>query len=465
MKRQLSVKFLLIYLVFGLCSFAFLALMGERLFRNSARETAAGELYDEALRLADAQSDHYASARQPDLDQLHEYASFTGTRVILLNTDNLVVYDTGGTLLGTVVDGFDPAESTENTRIGSFYGSFSRDTISAFAPLGVGIVRYGYLTVHQDTAAADARANHFMLRAYMIYAAIFLFSLLLFIGLQVWVISPVKAIAAGASEFAAGHLEHRIHVRSEDELGILAVTLNDMAQQLKSADETQRNFIANISHDFRSPLTSIRGYLQAMADGVIPPESQEKYINIIIGETDRLTNLTQSILSLNSLDEARLGLELSRFDIVSLIRSACETFEGVCSRKGITFELVFSAPQILVQADIGRINQALHNLIDNAIKFSYENGVIRIRVQEVGDKASVSVKDFGCGIAKEDLGKIWTRFYKTDTSRGKDKRGTGLGLSITKEIITAHGETIDVTSTPGSGTEFIFRLPLAKKPE
>ena len=465
MRRQLSVKFLLLYLCFGLFSFVFLALMGERLFRNSARQTAAGELYDEAVRLADAQSDHYAAARQPDLDRLRDYAAVTGRRVLLLNTENLVVFDTGNYLLGKTVSSFDPAERAENYRIGDFYGSFDRTVLSAFAPVSVGLTRYGYLTLHTDTSAADARANHFMLRAYMIYVVIFCFSLLLLIGLEVWVISPVKTIAAGASEFAAGHLDHRIRVRSEDELGILAVTLNDMARQLQSADETQRSFIANISHDFRSPLTSIRGYLQAMADGVIPPESQEKYINIIIGETDRLTNLTQSILSLNSLDEARLGLELSRFDMVRLIRSVCETFEGVCSRKGITFELVFSAPQIPVQADIGRINQALHNLIDNAIKFSNENGVIRIRVQELGDKASVSVKDFGCGIAKEDLNKIWTRFYKTDTSRGKDKRGTGLGLSITKEIITAHGETIDVTSTPGSGTEFIFRLPLAKKPE
>ena len=199
-----------------------------------------------------------------------------------------------------------------------------------------------------------------------------------------------------------------------------------------------------------------------MVDGVIPPENQEKYMNIIIGETERLTNLTQSMLSLNSLDEARMGLELSRFDIVALIRSVCETFEGVCGKRGISFDLIFGAPQIPVRADYGRIGQALHNLIDNAIKFSYDEGLIRIRVQELGEKAAVSVKDFGQGIAKEDLGKIWTRFFKADASRGKDKRGTGLGLSIVKEIITAHGETIDVVSTPGSGTEFTFRLPLAK---
>ena len=171
------------------------------------------------------------------------------------------------------------------------------------------------------------------------------------------------------------------------------------------------------------------------------------------------------MLSLNSLDEARLGLELSDFDLVKTVRSVCETFEGVCARRGITFELVFGAPEILVRADLGRINQALHNLVDNAIKFSFDEGVIRIRLQELGEKVSVSVKDFGIGIEKEELGKIWTRFYKSDASRGKDKKGTGLGLSITREIIAAHGETIDVASTPGSGTEFIFRLPLSGSKE
>ena len=115
-----------------------------------------------------------------------------------------------------------------------------------------------------------------------------------------------------------------------------------------------------------------------------------------------------------------------------------------------------------VRADMGRIQQVMMNLIDNAIKFSPDGSSIRITVRSVGDKAAVSVKDFGCGIEKEDLPRIWTRFYKTDSSRGRDKKGTGLGLSIVKEIITAHGETVDVISTPGSGTEFIFRLPLAK---
>ena len=462
MRKKLSVKFLIAYLLFGLCVFLLIAVWGERLFRSSARRTAAEELYHQALDIADEQSEYYASARQLNVNELSRFCAMTNLRILILNEENLVVYDSAGLLRGSVVTAFNPAESRLNYRIGSFYGSFPNEMISAFAPIGAGFRQYGYLVLNQSTTVPDTRANDYMVRAFLINISVFVLSLSILLLIHLWVVRPVKAITEGAREYAEGNMEHRIHVQSEDELGYLARSLNDLASQLQSNDETQRKFIANVAHDFRSPLTSIKGYLEAMVDGVIPPENQEKYMNIIIGETERLTNLTQSMLSLNSLDEARMGLELSRFDIVALIRSVCETFEGVCGKRGISFDLIFGAPQIPVRADYGRIGQALHNLIDNAIKFSYDGGLIRIRVQELGEKAAVSIKDFGQGIAKEDLAKIWTRFFKADASRGKDKRGTGLGLSITKEIIAAHGETIDVVSTPGSGTEFTFRLALAK---
>ena len=463
MRGKLALKFIIAYVIFGLGSFLLLALAGDRFFIDSARRSAARELYEEVLVLAEQQSSSYRASRRLDTASLSQLTSATEQRVLILNNSYVVVYDSdpGLALYNTEIAAFDPAESSENTRIGSFYGVFTRPMISAFAPISAGTNRYGYLTLHEPASVADQRANDLLSRAYLFLIVILLISLLIFVLLHITVLKPLKAITDGAAAYAEGNLGYRIGVDSQDEMGYLAGMLNSMAEQLQSTDENQKKFIANVSHDFRSPLTSIRGYLQAMADGVIPPENQEKYMNIIIGETDRLTNLTQSMLSLTSLDEARLGLELSDFNIVQLIRSVCETFEGVCAGRGITFDLVFSAQEITVRADYGRIGQALHNLVDNAIKFSHNDSSIRIRVYEVGEKASISVKDFGVGIARDDLGKIWTRFYKTDASRGKDKRGTGLGLSITKEIISAHGETIDVTSTPGSGTEFIFRLPLA----
>ena len=278
--------------------------------------------------------------------------------------------------------------------------------------------------------------------------------------IRVFVTNPLKTITKGADEFAQGNLKHKIEINSSDEMGYLAETLNYMASELAVSEEYQRKFIANVSHDFRSPLTSIRGYLVAFEDGTIPPELQGKYIRVILGETERLTKLTESMLSINALEQNKMLLDMSDFDIRKIIRSTCETFEGVCSSRNITFDLFFSDEDTTVRADIGRIQQVIYNLLDNAIKFSPDNSEIEISVYRRNNMVFVSVKDHGIGISKDDIKKIWTRFYKTDQSRGKDKRGTGLGLSIVKDIIDAHHTTIDVVSTLNIGTEFIFRLPV-----
>ena len=224
-------------------------------------------------------------------------------------------------------------------------------------------------------------------------------------------------------------------------------------------EDYQKKFVANVSHDFRSPLTSIKGYVEAMADGTIPPELHEKYLNIILFETERLTDLTHDLLTLNEFDTKNLLLNKKAFDIHEVIKQVAASFEGVCTQKKISIELIFATKRLHVMADQRKIEQVLYNLLDNAIKFSDTNSIITIETTERGEKVYTSVKDNGIGIPRNALNKIWERFYKTDLSRGKDKKGTGLGLSIVKEIIQAHGENINVVSTEGVGTEFIFSLP------
>ena len=217
--------------------------------------------------------------------------------------------------------------------------------------------------------------------------------------------------------------------------------------------------MANVSHDFRSPLTSIKGYVEAMTDGTIPSELHQKYLKIILFETERLTDLTTDLLTLNEFDTKELLLNKEEFDIQETIKSTAESFEGVCTPKHITIELLLLPGHVTVFADRRKIQQVLYNLIDNAIKFSESNSAITIEVVEKNEKVFVSIKDQGIGIPRKDQNKIWERFYKSDLSRGKDKKGTGLGLSIVKEIIQAHDEHINVISTEGVGTEFIFSLP------
>ena len=238
-----------------------------------------------------------------------------------------------------------------------------------------------------------------------------------------------------------------------------------MAHELGEMDEYQKKFVANISHDFRSPLTSIKGYLEAILDGTIPLEMLDKYLNIVLMETERLNKLTSGLLTLNSFDTKRSMLDITSFDINTVIKNTVSSFEGRCREHHISIELLFDTRQQLVSADIGKIQQVLYNLLDNAIKFSPDHSQITIETTLRHEKVFISVKDEGIGIPRDCMKRIWERFYKTDLSRGKDKRGTGLGLAIVKEIITSHGEHINAISTEGVGTEFIFTLPRVAEKE
>jgi signal transduction histidine kinase len=296
---------------------------------------------------------------------------------------------------------------------------------------------------------------------YLTLLLIFLCAFILMAVILYVVYFPIRRITRVADDYARGDFTPRIEVNSNDEIGYLAASLNYMAAELDSLEEDQRKFISNVSHDFRSPLTSIKGYVEAILDGTIPYEMQDKYLNIILNETGRLTKLTSSLLELNNYDSRHSIMEIAPFDLNAIIKNTAASFEGTCSAKHLTIELILTDTQMVVQANEGKIQQVLYNLLDNAIKFSPEDSVITIETTQRSDKVFVSVKDRGIGISRDNINKIWERFYKIDSSRGKDKKGTGLGLSIVKEIILAHNENINVISTEGVGTEFIFTLPVS----
>lgn len=293
---------------------------------------------------------------------------------------------------------------------------------------------------------------------YITLFIIFILSFSFLIAFHFFVYRPLRQITEVAQQYASGNLDCEITVNSQDEMGYLSASLNYMATQLQDLDDYQKKFIGNVSHDFRSPLTSIKGYLEAMADGTIPPEMQERYFKILLFETERLRDLTEDLLALNEFDTKSLLLEYTNFDIHEAIKNTVASFERTCAQKEIFIELLLSSKVQNVTADKRKIQQVLYNLLDNAIKFSPEDSEITIETREKNGKIFVSVKDNGIGIPKKSISKIWERFYKTDLSRGKDKKGTGLGLAIVKEIIQAHNENINVISTEGVGTEFIFSL-------
>ncbi len=317
----------------------------------------------------------------------------------------------------------------------------------------------GYIVMHSSISSIQKECTHVFDIINICFILFLGFLFLIFSYIYYLTIIPLGKLNKAASEYTKGNYSYVLKMKRQDEYGSLANSISYMAGEINNLDDYQKKFVANISHDFRSPLTSIKGYAEALQDGTIPYEMKDKYLGIILFETERLNKLTTSLLALNSFENHGTLLEIVSFDINHIIKKTAESFEGACTQKKITLNLIFASKETLVDADMGKIQQVLYNLLDNAIKFSHHNSTIKISTVEKGDKVFISVKDSGIGIPKDSIKKIWERFYKTDASRGKDKKGTGLGLSITKEIIAAHNENINVISTEGVGTEFIFTLP------
>lgn len=317
-----------------------------------------------------------------------------------------------------------------------------------------------HLSFLRVTLTLSDLKEYFSTGYYLIYIIVCIAALLILFVYICSIYRTIHRIVGQAAAYADGDYEIAVPNHAQDELGFISDVMSGMALELSSLEEDQRKFVSNVSHDFRSPLTSIKGYAEAIADGTIPVELQGKYLNIIVSETERLEKLTQSLLDLNKYSAKGAYIDYSTFDLNEVIRQTILTFEGRVQDKNIAFSLKLYGEFLYVKADMAKIEQVLHNLIDNAVKFSHENSEIVIETTTKNGKAFTSIKDSGIGIPRDSLNKIWERFYKTDLSRGKDKRGTGLGLAIVKEIIHAHHENINVISTEGVGTEFIFSLSL-----
>ncbi len=347
------------------------------------------------------------------------------------------------------------------TFTGNFYGLFDEETITVAVPLTRQGEPCGMVIMHSTVGQLKDLQRSILRNTYVPFLLVIIVSFAMIGVISGKVMRPIRKICEVAEEYSTGNFDAKMNIRSKDEIGQLASSLDYMASELQKLDDYRRAFISNISHDFRSPLTSIKGYAEAIKDGTIPPEKQDRYLSIIVDETKRLSKLTNSLLELNDFDSYGIWLMPREFDVIDLVKGAMNTYEGKCESRHISLILNNHAVDTKVFADKMKIQQVIYNLLDNAIKFTPDDKHIYITLRNKSDKVFVSVKDEGMGIPKDSLKKIWVRFYKTDQSRGKDKTGTGLGLSITKEIIKAHNENINVVSTEGAGSEFTFSLTLA----
>lgn len=469
MRKTLYFKLIIAYLIFAFFGFVVVTTFMQEMVMDQCLKRKAGELYQTATLVAENYGlDLYRN--QTSLatakDQIDLLAQMDNSTIWIINPSGTVVLDSSTPInidSPTIIEGFDPTNmSGSYYSVGNFYGCFQQTQLTVSVPITTGYTVHGYIIIHYDMALIENESNGFLNIDYLMLGVILLLSLIILIFFTEMVYIPLRKIITATEEYASGNLHYEIQVESEDEIGYLAASLSYMASELARGEDNQKHIVANVSHDFRSPLTSIKGYLEAMQDGTIPVEMYPKYIDIVINESDRLIKLTNSLLTLNNLNTQGMLLEKTDFDINDIIRRTVSTFEGKCREKNIGIELTLTGESFYVYADLTKIQQVIYNLLDNAIKFSHRNSLIKIETTEKHNKLFVSVKDSGIGIPKDSIHLVWDRFYKTDISRGKDKKGTGLGLSITREIIRAHGENINVISTEGVGSEFIFSLPFSE---
>lgn len=276
---------------------------------------------------------------------------------------------------------------------------------------------------------------------------------------------PLSEVISAAKNYSKGRFDTKIEYDGQDEVAELAIAINDMAASLKQIDEARNSFLGNVSHDLRTPMTTISGFVDGILDGTIPPEQHEKYLNIISQEVKRLSRLVNTLLEVSRLESGK-DLKRTDFNLSETARTVLISLESKISKKKIDIEFDTGEDDIYVNADRDSIHRVIFNLMDNAVKFTPEKGTVSIKIGLVSDgkknrKARFTIRNSGQGIPKEELPHVFDRFYKTDRSRGLDKSGTGLGLYIAKTSIENHGEEISVESTVDSHTEFSFTLPTA----
>ena len=330
----------------------------------------------------------------------------------------------------------------------------------------------GFLFVAADaTSVLDFLENTFQL-FFITAVAVLLISLVICSITVQRMVDPLKGMCAFAHKFAHGEVDTRIteYTNRKDEIGELAIAFNAMADSLAQAEQKRSEFVANVSHELKTPMTTIAGFIDGILDGTIPKEQEDKYLHIVSDEVKRLSRLVKSMLDLSRIDSGEMQLHPTNFDITNTIVTTLLTFEQKIDEKGIEIRGLEEARPQMVLGDQDLLHQVVYNLIENGIRYNHEGGLVTMKVgsecmegglANAAYQTVVRVSDTGPGIPAELHDKVFERFFRVDKSRSKETGGTGLGLAIVKHAVMYHGGVIEVESAEGQGTTFVLRFPSA----
>lgn len=344
-------------------------------------------------------------------------------------------------------------------------GLFSGKQVIVAVPVtsGSGDKTCGYVIATKDVDTLVGAWQNFVYVAIFITMLVFLISISVSLAYSKRMAQPLDEIAAASRKFARGDFSVRVRQQEDtsDEMGALIDSFNKMADSLESAEERRSEFIANISHELRTPMTTISGFADGILDGTISKDDEDKYLRSIRDETRRLSRLVRDMLDVSRMKASTADpSKRTVFDMTELVLQTLLSFETRANEKHLDVDPQLPENSLMVRAEKDAITQVIYNLLDNAIKFAHENTCITLRLYKDGNKAYFSIKDCGETIPPDDLPFIFDRFHKSDRSRSLDKTGVGLGLYLVKTIINNHDEDIVVKSENGV-TEFVFTLALA----
>ena len=339
----------------------------------------------------------------------------------------------------------------------SYFGRNPVITVAMPLTDGTGTQAVGAVFIHKRLEMINTGFLPLFQQLWMMSVCASLIGLVLTSYTAMRITKPLTELAQAARRLAAGDMSVKVRVYGDDEVSDVSRAFNAMVDALRDTEEQRKGFVANVSHELRSPITSIAGYLQGMLDGVIPQEEHHRYMQVVYDETQRLTRLIRDLLDLSRIESGNVPMNPSDFNINELVRRVLIKYEGRLDEKNMEVEADFADEPLMVHADMDRMEQVLSNLVDNAIKFCGPYGKLTIVTKPVGRIIRISVSDDGAGIDEKDLPHVFDRFYTVDKAHTSGK-GTGLGLPIVRQIILQHGHDITVSSVSGEGTTFTFEL-------
>jgi len=409
-----------------------------RRFGERVDQMRAGRMEIELSRFYFSQRDW--KGIQPFVEQ---WGNLYEQRIVLTDADGVVVADSQGELLGKFYDPNSPGRHLsarwQAGAIGTLYITPKSSSELSFDSLQILFRAIGLFFVWGGLIAVAI-------------------ALIITFFLSRRILAPVKALTFAAKRLGRGDFTQRVQVKDRSELGELANSFNSMANDLERAEQLRQNMVADVAHELRTPLSNIRGYLEAVRDGVIKPDADT--IHSLYEEASLLSRLVNDLQELSLAEAGELKMVYQAEDIAELISQTVDTVQGQAIAKGVSMSIDLPDKLPPVNVDRHRIGQVLHNLLENAVFHTTEGDAITVSARQQGKWIEVTVSDTGEGIPAEDLPNIFERLYRVDKSRTRASGGSGLGLTIAKRLVEAHGGSITAYSELGKGSHFSFTLPL-----